>query len=274
MHYLSLTPSSAGPCQQILSPPPLVQIIRTARSPVTFPELNGDIGPPTYKTSSRPRVRPQATIASTERPEPGSAITWPRHTRPPRRSRDHRKRACVIFRSTAPIQKRRAAFVIAAGADVSHGVNCRRSTLTPDTWAEKFDPFTTEKFDAWNKLFFTHATHVKGWDQLFTIKLHESKFPFVSHIESIRSKLSSFSAHVSGVAAARRGRPPAVIPIQSNYWDRRERGRMVQWHRKTRSVAASLAFYYSRVFMWFRWRCAEADALANVGSKDLSDAFR
>ena len=29
--------------------------------------------------------------------------------------------------------------------------------------------------------------------------LHESKFPFVSRIEFIRSKLSNFSAHVSGV---------------------------------------------------------------------------
>ena len=31
-------------------------------------------------------------------------------------------------------------------------------------------------------------------------ELHESKFPFVSRIEFIRSKLSNFSAHVSGVS--------------------------------------------------------------------------
>ena len=30
-------------------------------------------------------------------------------------------------------------------------------------------------------------------------ELHESKFPFVSRIEFIRSKLSNFSAHVYGV---------------------------------------------------------------------------
>ena len=31
-------------------------------------------------------------------------------------------------------------------------------------------------------------------------ELHESKFPFVSRIEFIRSKLSNFSAHVYGVS--------------------------------------------------------------------------
>ena len=34
----------------------------------------------------------------------------------------------------------------------------------------------------------THVTHVNGW---FT-QLHESKLPFVSRIENIRSKLSIF----------------------------------------------------------------------------------
>ena len=33
-------------------------------------------------------------------------------------------------------------------------------------------------------------------------ELHESKFPFVSRIEFIRSKLSNFSAHVSGVTVS------------------------------------------------------------------------
>ena len=59
----------------------------------------------------------------------------------------------------------------------------------------------------------THATHVNGWEpavymscmsqnfHLFTClhELHESKFPFVTRIEFIRSKLSIFSARVSGV---------------------------------------------------------------------------
>ena len=35
-------------------------------------------------------------------------------------------------------------------------------------------------------------------------ELHESKFPFVSRIEFIRSKLSNFSAHVYGVSHSRR----------------------------------------------------------------------
>ena len=46
----------------------------------------------------------------------------------------------------------------------------------------------------------THATHVNGWFTVIYIlhELHESKFPFVSRIEFIRSKLSNFSAHVYG----------------------------------------------------------------------------
>ena len=38
---------------------------------------------------------------------------------------------------------------------------------------------------------------------------HESKFPFVSRIEFIRSKLSNFSAHVYGVTGSR-GRRAAI----------------------------------------------------------------
>ena len=34
--------------------------------------------------------------------------------------------------------------------------------------------------------------------------MHESKFPFVSRIEFIRSKLSNFSAHVYGANLGRR----------------------------------------------------------------------
>ena len=50
---------------------------------------------------------------------------------------------------------------------------------------------------------FTHATHVNGWEPA-VYELHEYKFPFVSRIEFIRSKLSNFSAHVSGVTVAGR----------------------------------------------------------------------
>ena len=46
----------------------------------------------------------------------------------------------------------------------------------------------------------THATHENGWFPAVLHELHESKFPFVSRIEFIRSKLSNFSAHVYGVS--------------------------------------------------------------------------
>ena len=42
-------------------------------------------------------------------------------------------------------------------------------------------------------------------------ELHESKFPFVSRIEFIRSKLSNFSAHVYGVTV--RSVHTGVLPV-------------------------------------------------------------
>ena len=92
---------------------------------------------------------------------------------------------------------------------------------TPDTWAEKFESFerinsireTSGNFDLCDscKLLVPSRLH----------ELHGSKFQFLSHIEFILSKLSSFPAHVSGVmdrsaataeamgtvAASRTGRP-------------------------------------------------------------------
>ena len=72
-------------------------------------------------------------------------------------------------------------------------------SVSPDTWAEKFESFerinsireTNGNFDSCNscKRLVPSRLH----------ELHESKFPFVSRIEFIRSKLSNFSAHVSGV---------------------------------------------------------------------------
>ena len=70
---------------------------------------------------------------------------------------------------------------------------------TPYTWTEKFESFerinsireTNGNFDSCNscKRLGTSRLH----------ELHESKFPFVSRIEFIRSKLSNFSVHVYGV---------------------------------------------------------------------------
>ena len=78
-------------------------------------------------------------------------------------------------------------------------------TVTPDTWAEKFESFerinsireTNVNFDSCN------SCKQLGTSRLH--ELHESKFPFVSRIEFIRSKLSNFSAHVYGVSVAARG---------------------------------------------------------------------
>ena len=68
--------------------------------------------------------------------------------------------------------------------------------LAPYTWEEKFESFerinsireTNGNFDSCN------SSKRLGTSRLH--ELHESKFPFVSRIEFIRSKLSNFSAHV------------------------------------------------------------------------------
>ena len=70
--------------------------------------------------------------------------------------------------------------------------------MTPYTWADKFESFerinsireTNRNFDSCNssKRLVPSRSH----------ELHESKFPFVSRMEFIRSKLSNFSAHVYG----------------------------------------------------------------------------
>ena len=73
------------------------------------------------------------------------------------------------------------------------------ASSTTYTWAEKLESFerinsmreTNGNFDSCNscKRLGTSRLH----------ELHESKFPFVSRIEFIRSKLSNFSAHAYGV---------------------------------------------------------------------------
>ena len=83
--------------------------------------------------------------------------------------------------------------------------------MTPDTGGEQFESFerinsireTNGNFDSCNscKRLVLSRLH----------ELHETKFPFVSRIEFIRSKLSDFSAHVSGVDVSR-GRRIISIP--------------------------------------------------------------
>ena len=82
--------------------------------------------------------------------------------------------------------------------------------LTPYTWAEKF-----ESFERINSIRETNGNFdwCKSCKRLGTSRLHElheSKFPFVSRIEFIRSKLSIFSAHVYGVIVDAVGVPGAT----------------------------------------------------------------
>ena len=71
--------------------------------------------------------------------------------------------------------------------------------MSPYTWAEKF-----ESFERINSIRETNGNSdsCNSCKRLVPSRLHElheSKFPFVSRIEFIRSKLSNFSAHVYGV---------------------------------------------------------------------------
>ena len=71
--------------------------------------------------------------------------------------------------------------------------------MTPYTWAEKF-----ESFERINSIRETNGNFDSCYSCEWLVpsrlhELHESKFPFVSRIEFIRSKLSDFSAHVYGV---------------------------------------------------------------------------
>ena len=72
--------------------------------------------------------------------------------------------------------------------------------LAPNTRAEKF-----ESFERINSIRVTNGNFdsCKSCKRLGTSRLHElheSKFPFVARTEIIRSKLSNFSSHISGVA--------------------------------------------------------------------------
>ena len=82
-----------------------------------------------------------------------------------------------------------------------------RMTRTSDTWAEKI-----ESFERINSIRVTNENFYSSnsCKRLVPSRLHEwleQKFPFVKRIEFIRSKLSIFSAHVSGVRTVRAGWP-------------------------------------------------------------------
>ena len=71
--------------------------------------------------------------------------------------------------------------------------------MTPYTWAEKFESFERINSIRETNGNFNSCNSCKRLVSSRLHELHESKFPFVSRIEFIRSKLSDFSAHVSGV---------------------------------------------------------------------------
>ena len=69
---------------------------------------------------------------------------------------------------------------------------------TPDTWAEKFESFERINSIRETNGNFGSCNSCKRLGTSRLHELHEPKFPFVSRIEFIRSKLSNFSAYVSG----------------------------------------------------------------------------
>ena len=70
--------------------------------------------------------------------------------------------------------------------------------------SRKIQTFRTDKFDTWNKRkFWVMQLMLTAAGTSHLHELHESKFPFVSHIEFICSKLSNFAAHVSGITLCR-----------------------------------------------------------------------
>ena len=77
----------------------------------------------------------------------------------------------------------------------------RFSVIDPGYMSRKIRKFRTDKFDTYVKQTVTHVAHVNGWvPSVCNQYLHESKpESFVSRIELIISKLSNFSAHVSGI---------------------------------------------------------------------------
>ena len=77
----------------------------------------------------------------------------------------------------------------------------RSQPLAPDTGAEKFESFARINSIPETNGSFDSCKSCKRLGTSRLHELHESKFPFVSGIEFIRSKLSDFSAHVSGVTA-------------------------------------------------------------------------
>ena len=118
-----------------------------------------------------------------------------------------------------------------SGSKVVHSLCAIDFPLTPYTRAEKFESFkrinsireTNGNFDACNsckRLGTSRFQKFESFERINSIRetngnfdacnsckrlgtsrlheLHESKFPFVSRIEFIRSKLSNFSAHVYG----------------------------------------------------------------------------
>ena len=117
---------------------------------------------------------------------------------------------------------------IRSGRDTGGTAARRQTTLRPRIHEQK----KIESFERINSIRKTNGNFdsCNSCKRLGTSRLHElheSKFPFVSRIEFIRSKLSNFSAHVYGVSELGRGRrpgherptpPPARVPGNHQHW--------------------------------------------------------
>ena len=96
-------------------------------------------------------------------------------------------------------------------AGLMDGRRAGRPEATPDTW--------TDIFDSVERINFMWATH-ESFDSCNSVMSGSQpitwatklKFPFVSHIEYIRSTLSIFSARVSGVRESSHRTPAARRP--------------------------------------------------------------
>ena len=94
-------------------------------------------------------------------------------------------------------------------ASTLHMASTRCQPVTTFTWAEKFESFERINSIRETNGNFYSCNSCKRLVPSRLHELHESKFPFVSRIEFIRSKLSNFSAHVNVVSV--RFRPPGSV---------------------------------------------------------------
>ena len=133
----------------------------------------------------------------------------------------------------------------------------RRTSLTPYTWAEKLESF--ERINSLRETNGNFDSSNSGTSRVH--ELHESKFPFVSRIEFIRSKLSNFSAHVYGVGDCAGAQPRsdrrqlAGKPWQDETLSLPELGAVYRWHCSLdQSINRCIRELSTKWLFWFHAR--------------------